>query len=100
MAAMETQGRDINMSENRIAGYRNFATKLWNAARFGEMNEAVLPADFDESKVKSAVNKWIIAKAKQASGEVTDNLNAFRFRTRPMRSISLSGDLSVIGILR
>ena len=79
MAAMETQGRDINMSENRIAGYRNFATKLWNAARFGEMNEAVLPADFDESKVKSAVNKWIIAKAKQASGEVTDNLNAFRF---------------------
>ena len=79
MAAMETQGRDINMSENRIAGYRNFATKLWNAARFGEMNEAVLPADFDESKVKSAVNKWIIAKAKQASEEVTDNLNAFRF---------------------
>lgn len=79
MAAMETQGRDINMSENRIAGYRNFATKLWNAARFGEMNEAVLPADFDESKVRSAVNKWIIAKAKQASEEVTDNLNAFRF---------------------
>lgn len=100
MAAMETQGRDINMSENRIAGYRNFATKLWNAARFGEMNEAVLPADFDESKVKSAVNKWIIAKAKQASEEVTDNLNAFRFQTRPMRSISLSGVHSAIGISR
>ena len=79
MAAMETQGRDINMSENRIAGYRNFATKLWNAARFGEMNEVSLPADFDETKVKSAVNKWIIAKAKQASKEVTDNLNSFRF---------------------
>ena len=79
MAAMETQGRDINVSENRIAGYRNFATKLWNAARFGEMNEVSLPADFDENKVKSAVNKWIIAKAKQASKEVTDNLNAFRF---------------------
>ena len=79
MAAMETQGRDINMSENRIAGYRNFATKLWNAARFGEMNEVSLPADFDENKVKSAVNKWIIAKAKQATKEVTDNLNAFRF---------------------
>ncbi len=79
MAAMETQGRDINMSENRIAGYRNFATKLWNAARFGEMNEVSLPKDFDETKVKSAVNKWIIAKAKQATKEVTDNLNAFRF---------------------
>ena len=79
MAAMETQGRDINMSENRIAGYRNFATKLWNAARFGEMNEVSLPKDFDETKIKSAVNKWIIAKAKQATKEVTDNLNAFRF---------------------
>ena len=79
MAAMETQGRDINMSENRIAGYRNFATKLWNAARFGEMNEVSLPKDFDENKVKSAVNKWIIAKAKQATKDVTDNLNAFRF---------------------
>lgn len=79
MAAMETQGRDINMSENRIAGYRNFATKLWNAARFGEMNEVSLPKDFDETKVKSAVNKWIIAKAKQATKDVTDNLNAFRF---------------------
>ena len=79
MAAMETQGRDINMSENRIAGYRNFATKLWNAARFGEMNEASMPKDFNENEVKSAVNKWIIAKAKQATKEVTDNLNAFRF---------------------
>ena len=79
MAAMETQGRDINMSEARIAGYRNFATKLWNAARFGEMNECKLVKGFDENSVKLAVNKWIIAKAKQASKEVTDNLDAFRF---------------------
>lgn len=79
MAAMETQGRDINMSESRIAGYRNFATKLWNAARFGEMNECRLVKGFDEKTVKHPVNKWIVAKAKQASKEVTDNLNAFRF---------------------
>lgn len=79
MAAMETQGRDINMSEARIAGYRNFATKLWNAARFGEMNECALEKGFDENAVKHPVNKWIIAKAKQATKEVTDNLNAFRF---------------------
>ena len=79
MAAMETQGRDINVSEARIAGYRNFATKLWNAARFGEMNEVSLPADFDVSRVKDTVNKWIVAKAEQATKEVTDNLNAFRF---------------------
>ena len=79
MAAMETQGRDINMSEARIAGYRNFATKLWNAARFGEMNEAKPVKDFDETKVNHAVNKWIVAKAKEASAEVTRNLEAFRF---------------------
>ncbi len=79
MAAMETQGRDINMSENRIAGYRNFATKLWNAARFGEMNECKTDKSFDENSVKHPVNKWIIAKAKEASKEVTDNLNAYRF---------------------
>ena len=79
MAAMETQGRDINVSEARIAGYRNFATKLWNAARFGEMNKVSLPADFDVSRVKDTVNKWIVAKAEQATKEVTDNLNAFRF---------------------
>ena len=79
MAAMETQGRDINMSESRIAGYRNFATKLWNAARFGEMNEARPVKDFAIDSVKQAVNKWIIAKAKEASSEVTRNLDSFRF---------------------
>lgn len=79
MAAMETQGRDINMSESRIAGYRNFATKLWNAARFGEMNEAAMPQGFEPSSVKHAVNKWIIAKAQEATREVTENLNSYRF---------------------
>ena len=79
MAAMETQGRDINMSEARVAGYRNFATKLWNAARFGEMNNAKPVKDFDETKVTLALNKWIVAKAKEASAAVTRDLNAFRF---------------------
>ncbi len=79
MAAMETQGRDINMSESRIAGYRNFATKLWNAARFGEMNECKLADGFDESKAQLATNRWIIAKVKEATQEVTNNLNDFRF---------------------
>ena len=79
MAAMETQGRDINMSEARIAGYRNFATKLWNAARFCEMNECKTIKGFDENSAKLAINKWIIAKTKQANKDVTDNLDSFRF---------------------
>lgn len=79
MASMETQGRDINISEARIAGYRSFATKLWNAARFGEMNNAKVSADFDENSVKLAINKWIVAKSKQATKDLTENLNNFRF---------------------
>ncbi len=79
MAAMETQGRDINVSEARIQGYRNFATKLWNSARFGEMNQCELPQSFDENKVEHPVNRWIVAKVKQATAELTENLNNFRF---------------------
>lgn len=79
MAAMETQGRDINLSEARIAGYRNFATKLWNAARFCEMNNCQLPPHFDPASVKLPVNKWIVAKAEEATAKVTENLNAYRF---------------------
>ena len=79
MAAMETQGRDINLSDSRIQGYRNFATKLWNAARFCEMNECYSVKDFDVTSAKLEISKWIMAKAKEASIEVTENLNNFRF---------------------
>lgn len=79
MAAMETQGRDINLSDSRIQGYRNFATKLWNAARFCEMNECYSVKDFEVSQAKLEISKWIIAKVKEALAEVTENLNNFRF---------------------
>ncbi|MBE6452378.1 MAG: valine--tRNA ligase [Alphaproteobacteria bacterium] len=79
MAAMETQGRDVNLSETRIAGYRNFATKLWNAARFGEMNNCSSVEGFESHNIQHAVNKWIIAKAEQVTKEVTDSLNSYRF---------------------
>ncbi|MDD4557301.1 MAG: valine--tRNA ligase [Alphaproteobacteria bacterium] len=79
MASMETQGRDVNMSESRIQGYRNFATKLWNASRFCEMNECKVIKGFDETSVKLEINKWIVAKVKQATKEITDNIEAYRF---------------------
>ncbi len=60
MAAMESQGRDIKMDEQRIAGYRNFATKLWNAARFCQSNG--IGASERPAEVKLAVNQWIIAE--------------------------------------
>ena len=79
MASSETQGRDINLSDSRIQGYRNFATKLWNAARFCEMNECYSVKDFDVNSAKLEINKWIIAKAKEATKDVTDSLNSYRF---------------------
>ena len=79
MASSETQGRDINLSDSRIQGYRNFATKLWNAARYCEMNQCYSVKDFDIKNVKFPINKWIIAKAKEATKNVTDNLNNYRF---------------------
>ncbi len=79
MASSETQGRDINLSDSRIQGYRNFATKLWNAARFCEMNECYSVKDFDVKNAKLEINKWIIAKAIEATKDVTDNLNNYRF---------------------
>ena len=79
MASSETQGRDINLSDSRIQGYRNFATKLWNAARFCEMNECYSVKDFDVKNAKLEINKWIVAKAIETTKEVTDNLNNYRF---------------------
>jgi valyl-tRNA synthetase len=64
LAAMAAQGRDIRVSQQRIEGYRNFATKLWNAARFAEMNECVRQKGFNPGAVKETVNRWI-AKARE-----------------------------------
>ncbi len=52
LAAMAAQGRDVKLSTERIEGYRNFATKLWNAARFAEMNECVRQKGFDPSAAR------------------------------------------------
>jgi valyl-tRNA synthetase len=62
MAAMESQGRDIKMDERRIEGYRNFATKLWNAARFAQSNGIGASATIEPPAAELAVNRWIIAE--------------------------------------
>src|SRR5205823_11514326 len=59
LAAMAAQGRDIKLSTQRVEGYRNFATKLWNACRFTEMNGAVTVADFNAFNTKATLNRWI-----------------------------------------
>ncbi|UZK66857.1 valine--tRNA ligase [Sphingomonas sp. M1-B02] len=62
MAAMESQGRDIKMDEKRIEGYRNFATKLWNAARFCQSNGIGARTTLEPPAAELAVNRWIIAE--------------------------------------
>jgi valyl-tRNA synthetase len=79
MAAMAAQGRDIKLSMQRIEGYRNFATKLWNAARFCEMNGCVRRADFDPAKAKTTLNKWIYAEAKETAAAVSEAIASYRF---------------------
>ncbi len=79
LAAMAAQGRDIKLSRARIEGYRNFTTKLWNAARFCQMNECKPAATFDPSTVRETVNRWILGALVQAEREVTEALEAFKF---------------------
>jgi valyl-tRNA synthetase len=79
LAAMAAQGRDIKLAEQRIAGYRNFITKIWNAARFCEMNECVPSNAFDPSTVTSTLNRWIVSKAAEAGNAVAASIEAYRF---------------------
>ena len=79
LTAMAAMGRDLKLSTQRIAGYRNFGTKLWNAARFAEMNGCKLQDSFSPSNVSHNVNKWIVGETGKVR-ELTDNsLANYRF---------------------
>ena len=79
LAAMAAQGRDIKLSTDRVAGYRNFATKLWNATRFAEMNECKLVEGFKPEDAKSQLNRWVLTELSRAVNDVTREIEAYRF---------------------
>ena len=79
MTAMSGQARDIKLSKQRIEGYRNFGTKLWNASRFAQMNECVRVEGFDPSTVQQPINKWIRGETVKTVAEVTKALEAPAF---------------------
>jgi valyl-tRNA synthetase len=79
LAAMAAQGRDIKLSTQRVEGYRNFATKLWNAARFAEMNGCASVASFDPTSAKETLNRWIAHETAKAAAEITEAIEAYRF---------------------
>ncbi|UIN36102.1 valine--tRNA ligase [Methylobacterium oryzae] len=79
LCALAVQGRDIKLSTDRVQGYRNFATKLWNAARFAELNGCRLDPAFDPRSATGAINRWALTEAARAVDEVAGALEAFRF---------------------
>src|SRR5689334_21182252 len=79
LAAMVAQGRDIKLATSRVEGYRNFATKLWNACRFAEMNGCALSAGFDPTEAKETLNRWIAHETSRTTREVSEAIEAYRF---------------------
>jgi len=79
LAAMAAMGRDIRLSEARVEGYRNFGTKLWNAARFAGMNGCVRAPGFDPATARTPVNRWIVGETARLRETVDAALAAYRF---------------------
>ena len=79
LIAMAAMGRDIKLSTNRVEGYRNFATKLWNAARFCEMNDCKPAADYKPVDNRETVNRWIVGEVARTADRVADAIAGYRF---------------------
>ncbi|AXV15289.1 valine--tRNA ligase [Neorhizobium sp. SOG26] len=79
LAIMAAQGRDVKLDPARIAGYRNFGTKLWNATRFAEMNGVSRNPAFVPENAKLTVNRWILTELSKTVGDVTQAIETHRF---------------------
>ncbi|MEX6507729.1 valine--tRNA ligase [Jiella sp. M17.18] len=79
LAIMAAQGRDVKLDPQRIAGYRNFGTKLWNATRFAEMNGAVHGVAVDPAALTQPLNRWIVTELGRAIAETNAALQTYRF---------------------
>ncbi len=79
LAALAVQGRDIKLAVERVDGYRSFATKIWNAARFAGANGCARAAGFDPRAARSPLNRWILGETARAHAEVTAAIEGYRF---------------------
>jgi valyl-tRNA synthetase len=79
LTAMESQGRDIKLDEKRVEGYRNFATKLWNAARFCQANGIGASTSVAAPNAELAVNRWIIGEAVETLAKLNQAITDLRF---------------------
>lgn len=79
LSAMAAQGRDIKLATSRVEGYRNFATKIWNAARFAELNGCARTEGFDPAAVKQPLNRWILSEAATAAEGIAAGIPTCKF---------------------
>lgn len=79
LAIMAAQGRDVKLDTSRIAGYRNFATKLWNATRFAQMNGVKHDPTFKPECAKLALNRWILTELSKTISAVTTGIENYKF---------------------
>ncbi|GIL00892.1 MAG: valine--tRNA ligase [Alphaproteobacteria bacterium] len=79
LAILAAQGRDVKLDPSRVAGYRNFGTKLWNAARFALINGARRDPGFEAGDARLTINRWILTELSRTVTEVTEGIEKFRF---------------------
>ena len=79
LTALAAQGRDIKLAESRVEGYRNFATKLWNAARFAEMNRCAPVLGFDPGACRLTLNRWIVGALAETAARVERAIEEYKF---------------------
>ena len=79
LAIMAAQGRDVKLDPQRVAGYRNFGTKLWNATRFAQMNGVAHAAGFAPEDAKLTINRWVLTELSRTVRAVSDGIEAYKF---------------------
>lgn len=79
LASLAAPGRDVKFAQTQVEGYRNFATKLWNAARFAEMNGCVFNSDFTPVNLQVPINQWIVGQVTMVSREIKEAIEAYKF---------------------
>ena len=78
LSSLAVPGRDVKLAPERVEGYRNFATKLWNAARFAQLQGAALPPDFDPGRIEQPVNRWIVSRLATTRGKLDEAIASYR----------------------
>ena len=78
LSSLAVPGRDVKLAPERVEGYRNFATKLWNAARFAQLQGAALPPDFDPGRIEQPVNRWIVSRLATTRGKLDEAIAGYR----------------------